>query len=505
MNPISYLETGVIYCDDNWPRLAQLPADCVDFIYLDPPFFSNRNYEVIWGDEAEMRSFGDRWKGGIYHYVGWMQERLMEMHRVLKPNGSLYLHCDPTAGHYLKTALDDIFGGMSHFRNEIAWKRATPKNDPGRFGRSHDTILFYTKGSKWTWNVQYGPYEPGYIERDYRYVEEGTGRRYRLDNLTANKPGGDTDYEWHGALPYKGRHWAYSREKMDRFLAEGRIVFRRTGMPVYKRYLDEMPGVPLQDLWTDISLPSGSRERIGYPTQKPEALLERIITASTNEGDVVLDPFCGCGTTLVAANRLRRQWIGIDISPTAINVMRHRLRRVGASARIVGLPTTEFELSALKPFEFQNWVMQRIHGTHSPRKTGDMGIDGYSFMEHLPVQVKQSQGVGRNVVDNFETAVERAGKHKGYIVAFSFTRGAKEEAARAKIAKGIEIVLLPVGRLAKGIPDDVTPDLLALFPPLSRKRPLDLPIPARPRNARPTAQELEKSLFGRPGLSTAAS
>jgi len=258
-------------------------------------------------------------------------------------------------------------------------KRGTPKNDPGRFGRSHDTILFYTKGTKWTWNVQYGPYEPSYVERDYRYVEEGTGRRYRLDNLTANKPGGDTDYEWHGARPYKGRHWAYSREKMDQFLAGGRIVFRRTGMPVYKRYLDEMPGVPLQDIWTDISLPSGSRERIGYPTQKPEALLERIITASTNEGDVVLDPFCGCGTTLVAATRLRRQWIGIDTSPTAINVMRHRLRRVGASANIVGLPVTEQDLTALKPFEFQNWVMQRIHGTHSPRKTGDMGIDGFSF------------------------------------------------------------------------------------------------------------------------------
>ena len=261
------------------------------------------------------------------------------------------------------------------------------------------------------------------MEENYRYVEPETGRRYRRDNLTANKPRGDVDYEWHGARPYKGRHWAYSREKMDQMLAEGRIEFRRTGMPVYKRYLDEQPGVPLQDVWTDIKLASGSKERVGYPTQKPQALLERIIKASSKPGDVVFDPFCGCGTTIAAAQLLGREWIGIDISPTACHVMKRRMDRLGFSVKVEGLPVTESDLKTLRPFEFQNWVIQRVLGSHSPRKSGDMGIDGFSFFEMLPIQVKQSERVGRNVVDNFETATELTGKHKGYIVAFSFTRG----------------------------------------------------------------------------------
>jgi len=196
--------------------------------------------------------------------------------------------------HYLKLLLDSIFGPEC-FLNEIVWKRFSAKNDPKRLGRSHDTILFYSKGPHYVWNVQYGPFEKDYIEENYRYVEESSGRRYRRGDLTANKPGGDVDYEWHGARPYKGRHWAYSREKMDQMFAEGRIEFRSTGMPVYKRYLDEQPGVPLQDVWTDVRLHAGSNERLGYPTQKPEALLERIVQSSSNPGDVVLDPFAGAG------------------------------------------------------------------------------------------------------------------------------------------------------------------------------------------------------------------
>ncbi len=231
MSPVSYLETGVLFCDDNRPRLREFPDECIDLVYLDPPFFSNRNYEVIWGDEAEVRSFQDRWEGGIHHYVEWMEYRLVELHRILKPTGSLYLHCDPSASHYLKIRLDEIFG-LRQFQNEIAWKRFSAKNDPQRFGRSHDSILFYTKTQNYTWNPQYGPFEDDYVEQNYRYVEEETGRRYRLSDLTANKPGGDVDYEWQGMRPYRGRHWAYSREKMDQFLAEGRIIFRRTGMPV---------------------------------------------------------------------------------------------------------------------------------------------------------------------------------------------------------------------------------------------------------------------------------
>ena len=451
--------------------------------YLDPPFWSNRVYEVLWGDEAEVRSFEDRWDGGIQHYVGWMRDRIEQLHRVLKPTGSLYLHCDPHASHYLKVMLDQVFG-MKQFQNEVAWKRFSAKNDPNRYGRSHDVIFLYTKGKKFTWNVQYGPFEVDYIEQNYRYTEEETGRRYRLSDLTANKPGGDVDYEWHGMHPYKGRHWAYSRENMDRFLAEGRIVFRRTGMPVYKRYLDEQPGVPLQDIWTDIKLTAGSKERVGYPTQKPEALLERIITASSNSGDVVLDPFCGCGTTLIVAERLQRQWAGIDISPTAIEVMKRRMwNYYRLTPNVIGAPESIEDLKRLKPFEFQNWIINRIHGTHSPRRTGDMGIDGYTFLDKSPVQVKQSESVGRNVVDNFETAIRRDGHDEGHIVAFSFTKGAVEEAARAKWEERLNIRLVRVNALLK--PDDERPE------PLRRPEGDVLPLPpTRKPQDMPSAEEL---------------
>jgi hypothetical protein len=234
-------------------------------------------------------------------------------------------------------------------------------------------------------------------------------------------------------------------------------------------------------------MPSDSR-RLGYPTQKPEELLERVILASSNTNDIVLDPFAGCGTTLVCAQRLKRQWIGIDISPTAVGLMKRRMEKVGFyDAKLVGMPVTVEQLRALKPFEFQNWVIQRLNGTHSPRKSGDMGVDGYSFFEHLPIQVKQSEHVGRNVVDNFETAVERQGKRKGFIVAFSFGRGAYEEAARAKATKKVEIELVEVSRLLADPHDLVTPtpsgQLLA-----------DLPMPEpRPASARPSVEQLVAS------------
>jgi hypothetical protein len=196
------------------------------------------------------------------------------------------------------------------------------------------------------------------------------------------------------------------------------------------------------------SLNPVARERLGYPTQKPEGLLERIIKASSERGEIILDPFCGCGTTVAVAERLKRRWIGMDISPTAVRLMQRRMARLGADATTYGLPETEADLRALKPFEFQNWVISELHGTHSPRRTGDMGIDGYSFLERLPIQVKQSDRVGRNVVDNFETAIRRDGSHKGYIIAFSFGRGAHEEVARAK-AERLEIALVTVATLLK--------------------------------------------------------
>ena len=422
---------GVLYYGNNLGILRRyIPDDSVDLVYLDPPFNSNRDFNVIFKDEtgrksdAQLLAFEDTWHWGptaeaVYAYLTEtarhqgqvpdtvstliaalrsaiganqmmaylveMAARLVELRRVLKPTGSLYLHCDPTAGSYLRVLLDGIFGPR-FFRNEVVWKRFSAKNDPGRYGRSHDVLLFYTKGPRFTWHPEYGPFQDDYVEANYRYVEKETGRRYRLGDLTAAKPGGDVDYEWHGMRPYKGRHWAYSHENMDKMLAAGRIIFRRTGMPVYKRYLDEQPGVPLQDIWTDIRLHAGSAERLGYPTQKPQALLERLISASSNRGDVVLDPFCGCGTALVAAQKLGRQWIGIDITYLAIAVMRARLKDTFGltGVSVIGQPTEvegarQLAQSPEGRYQFQWWALnlidaQPVGGVE--RKGSDRGIDG---------------------------------------------------------------------------------------------------------------------------------
>ncbi len=286
------------------------------------------------------------------------------------------------------------------------------------------------------------------------------------------------------------RYWRYSKKKMEELYRQGRIVQTRPGaVPQYKRYLDEMPGVAVQNVWTDIPIINNrSREKLGYPTQKPEALLDRIIQASSNLGDVVLDPFCGCGTTIAVAERLKRQWIGIDISPTAVGLMKRRMDKVGAEdVKLVGLPVTEAQLRELKPFEFQNWVIQRFNGTHSTRKTGDMGVDGYSFFEHQPIQVKQSERVGRKVVDEFQAAIDREKKDKGYIVAFSFTKGAYEETARVKAARDHQIQLIEVVALLEDPADLVTPT------PDARQMYFDLLPQARPVEARPSAEELIES------------
>lgn len=212
-------------------------------------------------------------------------------------------------------------------------------------------------------------------------------------------------------------------------------VTRPGAVPRFKRYLDEQRGKPLADVWTDIApLNSQAAERLGYPTQKPERLLERIIAMSSNEGDVVLDPFCGCGTTIAVAQRLRREWIGVDISPTAVALMKRRMERFGITVGSDGLPMTPADLKLLDPHEFQNWIIGRVLGTHSPRKSRDGGIDGYSFLEQLPIQVRQRERVGRIDIDAFQTAVNRAGKHKGYFVAISFTRDLTQR-LRAQSAK----------------------------------------------------------------------
>ncbi|MGD0863752.1 MAG: DNA methyltransferase [Candidatus Limnocylindrales bacterium] len=438
------MQTNVLYYGDNLDilRRGYIPDESVDLIYLDPPFNSNRAYNVIFKDEsgsntdAQLLAFEDTWHWGpdaeaqyayltntdqnqgrvpstvstiiaalrsgigenqMMAYLVEMAVRLVELHRVLKPTGSLWLHCDPTASHYLKALLDAIFDPR-RFLNEVIWKRSSAHSDTTQgavhLGRTHDVLLFYSKGEQPTRNVIFVPFTPEYVESHYANVEPGTGRRYRKGDLTAAKPGGDTSYEWIGpsgtvVRPYPGRYWAYSKANMEEFERQGRLVYTKTGMPEYKRYLDDNPGTPLQDIWDDIPpINSQAKERLPWATQKPLALLERIISVSSNPGDVVLDPFCGCGTALVAAQKLDRQWIGIDITYLSIAVMKARLKDSFALADVpvIGQPTEVEGARAMLvgtglegQYQFQWWALdligaQPVGGVQ--KKGADRGIDG---------------------------------------------------------------------------------------------------------------------------------
>jgi DNA modification methylase len=320
-------------------------------------------------------------------YLAMMAPRLIELHRVLKATGSIYLHCDPTASHYLKILMDGIFG-VANFVNEINWKRSSAHSDAKQgakhFGRVSDTLLFYSKTPDRTWNPLYVPYDPDYVDRDYRRVD-ANGRRYRIDNIQG--PGGaakgNPKYEFLGVT----RFWRYSKERMEELYRQGRIVQTRPGtVPQYKRYLDEMPGVPVQNVWADVPVINNrSSEKLGYPTQKPEALLERIIKASSNEGDVVLDPFCGCGTAISVAQRLNRRWIGIDITHLAVGLIKKRLADAfGDSVRdaydVIGEPEDLSGAEALAredPYQFQWWALGLVGARPLEKKKGaDQGIDG---------------------------------------------------------------------------------------------------------------------------------
>lgn len=415
---------NILYYGDNLDVLRRhVPDESVDLVYLDPPFKSNQKYNVLFAEKdgsqsaAQIQAFEDTWhwdqeaaaayqtvvesgskvsetmqafraflgENDMMAYLAMMAPRLVELHRVLKETGSIYLHCDSTASHYLKLLMDAIFG-VAQFRNEIIWKRSHAHSDTKQgarhFGRVTDTILFYGKSQEPTWNQQYTPYDKEYVERDYRRVDPN-GRRYRIDNLQG--PGGAAKgnpfYEVMGV----SRYWRFSKKKMAQLIKEGRVVQTRPGaVPQYKRYLDEMPGVPLQNLWADLPvLNNRSKESLGYPTQKPESLLERILSVSSNEGDTVLDPFCGCGTTIAVAQRLKRRWIGIDVTHLAISLMKHRLVTAfegAANFTIVGEPTVASGAEALAkedPYQFQFWALGLVGARPVEEKKGaDRGIDG---------------------------------------------------------------------------------------------------------------------------------
>jgi len=472
-----------LYYGDNLPILKEYIKDeTIDLIYLDPPFNSNRNYNVLFKDEsgfeskAQITAFEDTWHwdhvaeatyqdillnssakvsmminslrqfigtNQVMAYLVMMTARLIELHRVLKPTGGLYLHCDPTASHYLKIVLDTIFD-VSNFKNEIIWKRFNFHADANRFGKVTDRILFYTKSDNFIFNKLRVPFSDKYIGDKFIY-KDFDDRQYRLDNLNPPANRGPV-YEFHGIT----KAWRFTKEKMLQYEKEGRI-YTKSKIPQLKRYLDEINGQAVHELWTDISaINPQAKERLGYPTQKPVALLERIIQASSNEGDIVLDPFCGCGTTIHAAQKLKRRWIGIDITHLSIGLMKYRLKDAfnlieKKDYQVIGEPVSldsARQLAQENRYQFQWWAASLvqampINGHDKKGKKGsDKGIDGIinfvdspdNKLKRVLVQVK-SGNVGSKDIRDLRGTLDR--EHAAIAVLITLkepTRDMKTEA-----------------------------------------------------------------------------
>lgn len=425
-----------LYYGDNLDVLRlHIPDESVDLVYLDPPFNSNANYNVLFAEEdgtraaAQIEAFGDTWqwdqassaafqetvsRGGevanalssfqtllgdsnMLAYLAMMAPRLIELHRVLKPSGSIYLHCDPTASHYLKLLMDSIFG-PERFINEISWKRSHTRSSISRsFRRAHDIILFYAKDKKHYFDVQYRPLSEASMKQ-YKFEDEG-GRYRTVPLLVSGKRNGETGEVWRGIDPNErgkaGMHWVTTHDKLDRYEKDGLIIWpeKKGGSPNLKYYLDQSPGAPVSDFWDDIpAISSSSVESLGYPTQKPEALLKRIIDASCPKDGIVLDPFCGCGTTIDAAEQLGRRWIGIDITYLAVSLMKSRLKDLNTETHevkyeVIGEPVSLKDAERLAkedPYQFQWWALGLVGARPAEQKKGaDKGIDGriYFFDE----------------------------------------------------------------------------------------------------------------------------
>lgn len=476
-----------LFYGDNLDVLRKFIKDeTVDLCYIDPPFNSKRNYNQIYNnigteDRAQAQAFIDTWtwddhsnqcyedilsnKNGVqtaqslalitafekvlkrdslFAYLVAMTVRIAEIRRVLKPHGSFYLHCDDVADSYLRLICDAIFvAGGGDFKNEIIWKRTSAHSDSGRYGRNADRILFYTKSLKFTFNKVFQPYDEEYVSSHYNKEDEH-GRLYRTDNLTAfGLSGGGYTYEWNGVT----KIWRCPKEKMQELHDTGRIKYTRTGTAEFIRYLDEMPGMPAQGIWHDIhAINSQAQERLGYPTQKPEALLERIIRASSNEGDVVLDAFCGCGTTVAVANRLKRKWIGMDITYQSISILLRRLQKsfdddygddaksfnILDSIELHGVPKDMESVDALihkkddrVRKEFEKWAILTYSDGRAiinEKKGADKGIDGVAYTrkskdEVLPVMISVKSGtISSAVIRDLHGVVEREGAACGILI-----------------------------------------------------------------------------------------
>lgn len=481
-----------LYFGDNLDILREHVADeSVDLVYLDPPFNSNQNYNVLFADKggsksaAQITAFEDTWHWGpesektYYEIVGrgsskslsdllqayraflgesdmmayltMMAPRLAELHRVLKPTGSLYLHCDPTASHYLKLLLDAIFR-PTRYRNEIIWQRTAAHSDAKQgakhLGRVHDVILLYVKSDDPAWNQPYIPHDPSYVKEHYPYIDAVSGRRYGLWDITG--PGGAAKGNPYYEIFGMAKFWRYSKAKMEEKIRNGRVIQPGPGsIPREIRYLEDSSGVPLGTIWTDITpVNSQAKERLGYPTQKPVALLERILKISSNEGDVILDPFCGCGTAIHAAEKLNRRWIGIDITHLAITLIRSRLHSAFGSNlspyEVLGVPKDLAGAHALAEqdrYQFQFWALGLVDArpAQDKKKGADSGIDGsITFFDDnsgkarsIIVQVKSGH-VNASQIRDLVGVVQREKAEIGaFVTLHEPTEPMKQEAIKA--------------------------------------------------------------------------
>lgn len=523
---------NVLYYGDNLDILRRYIQDeTVDLIYLDPPFKSEQDYNVLFAEQngsraaAQIRAFEDTWRwdqaaAAAYHevvetgpgrvsqvmqgfrtflgasdmmaYLAMMAPRLVQLRRVLKSTGSIYLHCDPTASHYLKLLMDAVFGPV-YFRNEIVWKRTSAHSGAKRFGPVHDTILMYTKSDTYRWNPIYQKYSPEYLDQFYRFSDEAG--RFRIGDLTgAGVRKGDSGQPWRGVDPTAaGRHWAVPNKIVQRLLGKENVsklsiqqkldILDENGLiywppkgkvPQLKRYLDEDVGVAIVDVITDIRpIGASAAERLGYPTQKPEALLARIIKASSSEGNTVLDPFCGCGTTVVAAQRLNRKWVGIDVTHLAVALMKHRLKdtfegkvRYTVVGEPVSLPDAK-TLAKSDPYQFQWWALGLVGARPVEQKKGaDEGIDGRLYFhdeadnkkaktKQIIISVKSGR-VGVRDVRGLRGVVEREKAQIGVLISMHKpTTAMRKETAGAGFYKSPwgkhpALQLLTVEQLLKG-------------------------------------------------------
>lgn len=492
----SRFENNHLFYGDNFTIMQEMPENSVDLIYLDPPFNSQRTYNLIyrqitgrpvpeqeeafcdaWELDAEKAELARKmpvvleqydappeiiqfWKAWItaleatqprlLAYLVYMTYRLYEMRRILKPTGTIYLHCDPAASHYIKVMMDGVFT-HNNFLNEIIWKRTSAHSSAKRYGPIHDTILVYKNGDRYTWNNQYQPYEAEYIQTFFDQVD-ATGRRWKRSDLTgAGTRNGETGLPWRDInVTAKGRHWAYPPRVLDELDRAGRVHWPKKpgGMPRLKQYPEELPGIPLQDIWTDVKpLHNLAAERLGYPTQKPQALLERIIRASSNEGDVVFDPFCGCGTAIYAAQANGRKWIGCDIAILSIQLVRDALLNryglvEGRDFVVDGVPRSEDAARVLfsrDPRQFQHWVVEEAKGFCTKQKAGDRGIDGKIYfdaedgLKNMALSVKGGGTLAPASIRELRGILSRDADTElaGFISFGEPTRGMRDEAARA--------------------------------------------------------------------------